>query len=336
MKLVTTLGTYFFSIFLGAAGAWLVSRFAGRFGLLDCPNERSSHCIPIPRGGGVGIFAAFLLSAVLTDVSMAFWLPLTAVSLLAFWGDRINLSPKLRLCIQLVLSALLVVGAGHWPSNPLWYLPWVFFWAVFIAGTANFYNFMDGINGISGITGIIGFGLLAGYISFNDGQTFLTTIAIYMALSCLGFLPLNMPTARVFMGDIGSILLGSVFASLIFLASKTALDFVCMVSFLFTFYADELTTMFVRLKDGENLTQAHRRHIYQLLANEKGIPHWKISIGFGFLQLGIGVSAILVKPFGVLAVLILLILCFITFAFGSLYLRLFLEKTLRNQTNLQI
>ena len=318
---MTAFGIYFLSIFLGATGAWIVGRFAGKMGLLDYPNERSSHNIPTPRGGGIGIFAAFLLSAILVDIPITFWLPLCAMSILAFCGDRINLSPKLRLYAQFFLIAVVVVGAGNLPSNHLWYLLWVIFWMVFIAGTANFYNFMDGINGIAGITGIVGFGLLAGYIFLNDGQSLISTIAICISLSCLGFLPLNMPNARVFMGDIGSILLGSVFASLVFLASKTFLDFLCLASFLFPFYADELTTMFLRLRDGESLTQAHRRHIYQLLANQRGIPHWKIATGFGLLQLVVGISTILVKPFGILTVLVLLIVYSITFASVSFYLR---------------
>lgn len=313
----------------------MVSRFAGKVGLLDCPNERSSHCTPTPRGGGIGIFATFLLSATATDISITFWLPISALSILAFWGDRIDLSPKLRLYVQLFLMAFLVVGAGHLPSNPLWYLPWGLFWMVFIVGTANFFNFMDGINGIAGITGVVAFGLLAVNAFLNDAQSSLCTIAICISLSCLGFLPLNMPKAKVFMGDIGSILLGSVFASLIFLASKSFLDFVCMASFLLPFYADELTTMLVRLRDGESLTQAHRRHIYQLLANEKAIPHWKVSVGFGLVQFFVGVSALFTKPYGVLATLTLLALFFITFACVSLYLRSFLEKPLRHRAKLQ-
>ena len=325
---MTTFGLYFASIFLGATGAWAVSRFADKIGLLDCPNERSAHCTPTPRGGGLGIFAAFLLSAAATDISMTFWLPISALSILAFWGDRIDLSPKLRLSAQLLLMAFLIVGAGHMPSNPLWCLPWVLFWTVFIGGTANFYNFMDGINGIAGITGVVGFGLLAVYISLHDGQTPLYTIAICISLSCLGFLPLNLPKAKVFMGDIGSILLGSVFASLVYLASNNFLDFFCMASFLFPFYADELTTMLVRLRDGENLTQPHRRHVYQLLANEKGVPHWKISAGFGLLQLIVGTSAILAEPYGVLAVFTLLIICFIIFTSVSFYWRSVLVKSL--------
>lgn len=299
---------------------------------MDCPSPRSSHSDPTPRGGGTGILAAFLLSATATGISMTFWLPISVLSVLAFWGDQIDLSPKFRLYAQLLLMGILVVGFGHQPCNPLWFLPWALFWTVFIAGTANVYNFMDGINGMSGITGFLGFGLLAVYLFLNGEQSQLWIIPLCISFSCLGFLPLNLPKAKIFMGDIGSILLGSVFASFIFLGSATCLDFLCMASFLFPFYADALTTMLIRLKDGENLTRPHRRHIYQILANEKGIEHWKISLGFGLLQLVVSTSAILVKPYGAIAVFSLLLICFITFTSLSFWLRSFREKPLRHQT----
>jgi Fuc2NAc and GlcNAc transferase len=84
-----------------------------------------------------------------------------------------------------------------------------------------------------------------------------------MSLSCIGFLPFNVPKAKVFMGDVGSILLGFIFSGMAVYLFNDVLDFICLSSFLFPFYADELTTMIVRLKDGENLTNAHRRHLYQ-------------------------------------------------------------------------
>ncbi|MBW1792430.1 MAG: UDP-N-acetylmuramyl pentapeptide phosphotransferase, partial [Deltaproteobacteria bacterium] len=99
-------------------------------------------------------------------------------------------------------------------------------------------------------------------------------MAICILLACLGFLPFNMPTAKVFMGDVGSILLGFVFAGMVVYLSKNFMDFICLVAFLFPFYVDELTTMFVRVRDGEKLSKPHRRHLYQLLANEYQIPHW--------------------------------------------------------------
>jgi Fuc2NAc and GlcNAc transferase len=201
----------------------------------------------------------------------------------------------------------------------MWHPFLALFWVIFLVGTANFYNFMDGIDGISGITGIIGFALLAGYLQMIKEQTMLSTVAITMSLACLGFLPFNLPKARVFMGDIGSILLGSVFGSLVYLASNTWMDLVIMSSFLFPCYADVSTTMLVRWKDRENLTQAHRRHIYQILVNERGNPHWKVSIWFGLVQLIVGFSAILGMSYGNMTVILLLCCYFVIFVMISFY-----------------
>jgi hypothetical protein len=79
-----------------------------------------------------------------------------------------------------------------------------------------------------------------------------------------------------------------------------------MSSFLFPFYVDELTTVLVRLKDDENLTKPHRRHYYQLLANEKGMAHGKVSVGYGVFQLAVGGSVLMVRPYGLGVVFLLL------------------------------
>jgi len=248
--------------------------------------------MPTPKGRrGVGIFFVFLMSAGVLGLPVSFWLPIGVMAMAAFWGDRIEISARLRLVVQLGLMAVVIVsgGKGSGPGGFL-YLVWVGFWIVFIVGTANYYNFMDGINGIAGITGLLGLALLAGYVNMINGAAAVTGVAVCLSIACLGFLPFNMPKARVFMGDIGSILLGSVFAGLIWLTAESVLDFVCMAAFLFPFYVDELSTVWVRLKDGENLTKPHRRHYYQLLANEKGIAHWKVSVGYGVFQLAVGIS----------------------------------------------
>ena len=100
------------------------------------------------------------------------------------------------------------------------------------------------------------------------------------------------------MGDVGSILLGFVFAGMVVWLSRSLLDFICLAAFLFPLYADELTTMIARIKNGENLTRPHRRHLYQLLANEGNISHWKVAVGYGLVQLVVGMSVLIVKPFG--------------------------------------
>ena len=195
------------------------------------------------------------------------------------------------------------------------------FWLVFLVGTTNFYNFMDGINGISGNYRGLRPSLMAGFIYGLEGASpyFITTVGV--ALACLGFLPFNMPSARVFMGDIGSIFLGGLFGSLTYIHSRTLVDFLCMASFLFPFYADELTTMVVRLKDGENLTRPHRRHLYQILTNEKHFPHWQVSIFYGLLQLGVGLSILFSRSAGWPLILILLGIYFTAFSRTGYFLR---------------
>jgi hypothetical protein len=207
-------------------------------------------------------------------------------------SDYIDFSPVLQLAGQLFLAALIVIFTCRLPADAAWFWISLIFWTGFIVGTANFYNFMDGINGIAGLTGVVGFALVAAYIYLTNKPGPLGEVALGISLACLGFLPFNVPRARVFMGDVGSILLGGAFGCLVYLAAANFWDFACLAAFLFPCYADELTTILVRLRDGERLTQAHRRHLYQLLANEKGWPHWQVSLGFGVLQLLVGLTVL--------------------------------------------
>jgi len=129
------------------------------------------------------------------------------------------------------------------------------------------------------------------------------------------------------MGDVGSILLGFTFAGMVAWLSKGPLDFICLAAFLFPFYADELTTMAVRIRDGENLLRAHRRHLYQLLANEKGVSQWKISVGYGMLQLVVGVTVLLLKPFGGIMILPILMTYFAGFVMVSYFIRVRISRS---------
>jgi len=180
---------------------------------------------------------------------------------------------------------------------------------------------MDGINGIAGITGIFTFALLGTYGVSTGQPSNLVNLCFAMACTCGGFLPFNVPKARVFMGDVGSILLGFVYACLVVCFAKTFGDFVVLIGFLFPFYADELVTMYVRIRDGQNLTLPHRRHLYQILANELAIPHWKVSVAFGILQLIVGVSVMAVREYGAWPVIFLLLAYFMAFIRYSAFVR---------------
>lgn len=295
---------------LGCLGAWFISRFAYQFGLLDIPNDRSSHSLPTPRGGGIGILIGYIVSSILLRLSFGIWLPAVALAVVSFFDDKLNLSPRTRLFSQFV-SALFVAGVNiSYLHLSLLTLIFIIFYGVVIVGTANFYNFMDGIDGIAGITGVVAFCLI-GFFADNYVQQPAISLSAYgVAAACVGFLPFNMPKAKVFMGDVGSILLGFVFAVYLVLLSRSITDFLVVAGFLSTFYIDALTTLYVRKRDGEHLSQAHRRHLYQLLTNQLQIPHWKVSSCYGILQLSIGLLLLAIHPLGtgiVVGVIILLV-----------------------------
>ena len=325
---------------LGAAGAWLIAGIPFREHLLDAPNERSSHSVPTPRGGGVGILAAFIAAGLTLRIPTTFLFAAIFISAVSFYGDYFRLSVKFRFLAQLLaalvfLFPLLPVLSAHsalstFGPSPFIFFPILLLIVLFLIGTANFYNFMDGINGIAGLSGVIAFGLMGGYAMYwlplNDFQTALSILAICIALACLGYLPFNIPRARVFMGDVGSILLGFVFAALVVMLARNYLEMVCYAALLFPFYADELTTMAVRLQDHESLVQSHRRHLYQLLVNEAGMAHWKVTLIYAAAQLAVGVGVLTAGAYGVRPVVLFLTVCFIIFSLASLFIRNEIKK----------
>ncbi len=327
---------------LGAAGAWLIAGMPFRQKLMDTPSERSSHTIPTPRGAGVGILAAFIMAGLTLRIPTTFLFAAILISAVSFYEDYIRVSVKFRLFIQALCTVIFLFPmlprlSAHYALSTFGISPLLFILILlliffFIIGTANFYNFMDGINGIAGLSGVIGFGLLGVYTLYRPAsdifafQTPFSLLSIGIALACLGYLPFNMPRARVFMGDVGSILLGFIFACLVVILSRNYLEMVCFTALLFPFYADELTTMTVRLQDRENLTQSHRRHLYQLLVNELGIVHWKISAVYGAAQLAVGVGILIAYQYGVRTVLIVLTICFIGFILLTDHIRKIVNK----------
>ena len=317
----TNLMFYLISFLIGGAGAWIIVKWGFKLSLFDKPNLRSSHKTVTPKGGGIGILAAFFVCSIGLSIPKSFWIPAVFISLFSFWGDRSEITPKIRLMFQFAAGTILLIGILMEKQTGIALYVLLPLLAIFVVGTANFYNFMDGINGISGITGIIGFGMIAFYALNYGNNSHLSTLAICLSISCVGFLPFNIPKARVFMGDVGSILLGFVFAVMVVYLSKSFLDFVCLAGFLFPFYADELTTMMIRIRDGEKLSHPHRRHLYQLLANEYSIQHWKVSFGYGLFQLFVGISVLILRSAGSVAVISALILYFCTFTILSFILR---------------
>ena len=271
---------------LSVAGVLLVQRLAVPLGLMDAPNQRSSHHTPTPRAGGLGLLAALIFLGLSGYFPAHLWLPAGLVALSGLYDDIRNLKPVPKLLCQLAAAIFLLTGLPV-SDFSLPVLLWLGFALLFLVGTTNITNFMDGINGLAAVTGIIAFAGLAVFGILTQAAPTLVVANLAMLAACAGFLPFNFPRARVFMGDTGSLLLGFLLGGQIIWLSRTPADFLGLISLLFPFYADGLTTLFLRWRAGEPLTEAHRRHLYQVLCNELAQPHGPVTLGYAGVQLAV-------------------------------------------------
>lgn len=242
--------------------------------ILDCPNERSSHQVPTPRGGGIAVIGSTLLAwAVFARTesvpSGVFGIVLGAVLLAAVsWFDDLRgLSPIVRLLAQ---AAAVAVGILVLPGpRDLFYLAAIgLVWIWWI----NLFNFMDGIDGLAGTeAAAIGAGLLlfAGVGAGADPA--LRTLAAAVTGAAIGFLVWNWSPARIFLGDIGSVPLGYVLGFLLLDLAARGRWTIAVILPLY-FLADATITLVRRLLRGERVWQAHREHFYQH-AVRRGLGH---------------------------------------------------------------
>ena len=139
---------YLSAIILGGAGAWVVAKWGKQLSLIDKANHRSSHDGVVPKGGGIGILAAFLLASWVLGLPILFWMCVGLVSVLSLYGDRHEIPPKVRLCIQFLAAFFVVITVfpGFSSILSIFRSPFsvfcLLFFSVFVVGTANYYNFM--------------------------------------------------------------------------------------------------------------------------------------------------------------------------------------------------
>lgn len=256
--------------------------------LLDVPTDRSSHTTPTPRGGGIGIVAAIaatLLAVALLrgDPSLAaLAVPVVAACVVGFVDDRRSLAPAPKMLLLLVVAALaLPVARLREVELPfvgvldlgVLSVPLTLFW---LSGFANAFNFMDGINGISGFTAVV-CGTTLALATSRAGDAPTAALAAACAGAGLGFLPRNFPSARIFMGDSGSLPLGLLLAMAGVRAatppspgSEPALPFPAVVLVVGPYVFDVTFTLVRRALRGAPLGQAHKEHLYQRLARIAG------------------------------------------------------------------
>lgn len=289
--------TAFLSFLLCGFATW----YARRAGLLDHPGERHSHTVSTPRGGGLGIILSLLLLTVilLADRMPAYWFSCVApgvavLALLGWWDDHRPLGAGFRFLVQLLVCVFLLACAWRsgWIEGPL---P-IILAGLFVLWMTNLYNFMDGSNGMAGVQGAFSASVLA-YLFYQGGDTQSMWLCLILAAACAGFLPWNLGRARVFMGDVGSLSLGFIFAALIIFGIASEVFTVPLgLMVMALFLADSTLTLVARVIRGERWYNAHRQHLYQrLIAN--GWTHGRVLLIYQGINLMLVLPGIVVAEY---------------------------------------
>lgn len=261
--------------------------------IIDNPNERSSHSVPTPRGGGVAVVISYLLGVVLLvylgDISQHVGITLTlagfVIALLGFLDDHGHINALVRLAIHFLVAIGAVVSLGGFSDVVLFnggiQLGWFanIIAVLFLVWLLNLYNFMDGINGIASIeviTATVSMGMI--YLLLSSSE--LSSQSLFLLAACAtGFLLWNFPKARIFMGDACSGFLGLILGILALIALKQDVALFCAwIICLGVFIVDATFTLIRRVISGHKMYDAHRSHAYQY-ASRKYNSHTIVTLG---------------------------------------------------------
>ena len=312
--------TYFIIAVLLLAAELLYFRIADKCNIIDKPNERSSHTTIVLRGGGI-IFTismiAWAIMMIATGKDIVPYLPflcgLLLVAGISFVDDIHSLPDSLRMGVQVVSTLFMFWSVGLYTAVSPWWLmvPVAVVALFFCVGATNFINFMDGINGI---TAAYSFAMLLPVLLLNRGLSFIEESYLIVAIlgiivfSIFNFRPKG--KAKCFAGDVGSI--GIAFIILFALGRlMLATKDVTYIVFFLVYGIDGTLTIIHRIMLHENLGQAHRKHAYQLMANELGMSHVVVSLLYMGMQLVISLGFIYLCPNTILAHWIYLIVALV-------------------------
>lgn len=292
-----------FALIAAGLAAMIASHLAGpssRLAVADHPNERSLHSTPVPRGGGIAILTAvfftgfgyFLVSGAMGQALVVVAAGVFLLAVISYVDDRKGLSVRVRLPVHGAAAVLLLAG-GVGPLNHFVLPAIIIYLLAFFAivWMTNLYNFMDGMDGFAGGMTVIGFGFLA-YFGWQQGAESFAVISLLVASASLGFLLFNLPPARLFLGDVGSIPLGFLAVSMALWGNRDAVFPIWVPVLVFSpFIVDATITLGQRLLRGEKFWQAHRCHYYQRLVR-LGWGHRKTVMAEYLLMVAAGFSAV--------------------------------------------
>jgi UDP-GlcNAc:undecaprenyl-phosphate GlcNAc-1-phosphate transferase len=264
-------GTLVGAVALSVAVILLALPLLRRSGVVDIPGDRSMHATPTPRGGGVGVVAAALVCLVAAtpampqvtltigrDLAVAL-LPIVAMAAIGLLDDVRNLAALPRLGAQLVVAASWVAIAPVVAHRNAAWVPLAVIGTIVLV---NITNFMDGINGLVSGHAVITSAWYA-VVALVVDLPAAALLAVAVLGGSLGFLPFNVPQARVFLGDVGSYGLGAAWAVLSLWLLLAGAPPECVIAPLVILLADSLITLLRRMLNGDRVFEPHRMHVYQ-------------------------------------------------------------------------
>ncbi|KIA89106.1 MraY family glycosyltransferase [Kaistella jeonii] len=276
-------------------------KIADKYNIIDKPNHRSAHTEITLRGGGIIFPIAYVFfmgfemfiknDGFSESISPNYWifgLGLLLICGISFIDDMMDLSSKIRLVFHFAAVTLLLYFINAFQLLPFWAIPICY---ILIIGILNAYNFMDGINGMSGIYSLVVLSSLW-YVNQYLVEFVTADFIIYPMIAALVFLFFNFrKKAKCFLGDIGSMGIAFWIIALLALLMLKTEDYKWFL-FLAVYGVETILTIMERLKLKENIFDAHRRHLYQLFANDKKVSHLVISSVYALIQLLMNVVVI--------------------------------------------
>lgn len=274
----------------------LYLRYARHKRLFDVPNERSSHTVPTPRGGGIGFGVVFSAAIIVLAIAhkLLLWETIAGLSgvlvaAVGYWDDRRNVRLKTRFSIQIV-SAFIAVAAlaalhrpGQASTSAVIVILLLVIEVVGLTWILNLTNFMDGIDGIVAVEIASVASICAGMIAFRSGITIPAVLFVLLAVIVAPFLYVNWPPAKIFMGDVGSSYLGFMTGIVALMAvAHHQLFLLSPLILLGVFISDATTTLITRMLKQESWYAAHRTHAYQIMALRYG--HGRVSLAVGLIN----------------------------------------------------
>jgi UDP-N-acetylmuramyl pentapeptide phosphotransferase/UDP-N-acetylglucosamine-1-phosphate transferase len=261
----------------------LYFKVAEKFNIIDKPNLRSSHDYITIRGGGVIYWVAALLYLLFNFSSdvLLFFTGITLIGGVSFIDDITGLGQKVRLLFHLISMSCVFYLAGVFGYIPWWII--IIGYILFI-GIVNAYNFMDGINGITGLYSIAVLSSLQ-YVNLVYGNFVNPDMIWYPLIASVVFLFFNFrKRAKCFAGDVGAVSIAFWIVTLLLLLILKTKNIIWL-GFLMVYGVDAVMTILHRIYLKENIMEAHRLHFYQIMANEKKMPHRLVSTIYFTLQL---------------------------------------------------